>query len=100
MKSTVRYRGGNSVSEQTVSRVRPKAFPIRWVRRDASGNRVMGASPIELLRQFRSAFELEAKALRRQAPEAEPQRASELRMRALAAETAVRKIDATLKDWA
>lgn len=57
--------------------------------------------PLDLLREIRRAYEAEAKEYRRQ----EQLALSRIEMRALgskayASEQAVRKIDATLRDWA
>lgn len=58
-------------------------------------------SPIDLLREIRKAYEHEAKEFRRQEQAAfskiEQQVAG---AKAFASENAVRKIDATLRDWA
>ena len=62
---------------------------------------VKATAPIDLLREFRAGFEAEAKHFREQASRT-PDRNEELAMgsKAYAAEQAVKKIDATLRDWA
>lgn len=57
-------------------------------------------APIDLLREFRAGFEAEARTCRERAS-ITPDRGEEQAMgaKAYAAEQAVKKIDATLRDW-
>jgi hypothetical protein len=58
-------------------------------------------APIDLLREIRKAYEHEAQEFRRQEQKAYSKLEQQVAgAKAFAAENAVRKIDATLRDWA
>jgi hypothetical protein len=55
--------------------------------------------PLDLLREIRKAFEHDATELREKEKQSSGLEARALGLRAFAAEAAVKKIDATLRDW-